>query len=75
MAQATDALIASAHFRGREVWVWTVDDPDVMSRLIDRGVDHVITNVPGEMVRVLEARAELGTAERMLLRFRNLYGK
>ena len=71
--QATDALVGTAHAQGKEVYVWTVDDPSVMSTMIDRGVDNVITNDPAAMVRVLAERAELDNAERILLRFRNVY--
>jgi len=72
-AKATDALIANAHANGKQVYVWTVDDPYEMSMMIDRGVDNIITNDPAMAVRVLSERKELGTAERVLLRFRSLY--
>jgi glycerophosphoryl diester phosphodiesterase len=73
VSRATGSLIATAHAQETEVWVWTVDDPRVMSRLIDRGVDNVITNTPATMRDVLAARAELDSLERILLRFSNLY--
>ena len=41
--------------------------------MIDRGVDNIITNVPATATRVLAERADLGTAERIMLRFRSLY--
>ncbi|MGD7732648.1 glycerophosphodiester phosphodiesterase [Propionibacteriaceae bacterium G57] len=46
--------IASAHLAGVKVNPWTVDDPEVMKRLVDQDVDALITNVP------LVAREVLG---------------
>jgi glycerophosphoryl diester phosphodiesterase len=72
-SQATDARIAAAHAQGKQVYVWTVDDPREMSLMIDRGVDNIITNDPALAVRVLQQRADLTTEERILLRFKSLY--
>lgn len=72
-AQATDPFVAASHSQGKQVYVWTVDDPGEMSTMIDRGVDNIITNDPAAAVRVLQERARLGTAERILLRFKSLY--
>ena len=72
-SQATDLLIATAHSRGKEVFVWTVDDAKTASSMIDRGVDNLITNDPATIRQVLEDRQDLSTAERILLRFRSLY--
>jgi glycerophosphoryl diester phosphodiesterase len=73
LSHATDALIGAAHAQGKEVYVWTVDDPQQMSRALDRGVDNIITNDPATLVRVLQERAALGNAERILLRYRSVY--
>ncbi len=46
-AQATPSLVRRAHRAGKDVAVWTVNEPEVMLRMIERGVDNVITDDPG----------------------------
>lgn len=70
--QATDALIGAAHAQGKEVYVWTVDNPREMSVLIDRGVDGILTNEPATLAHLLNERSRLSIPERLLLRFRSL---
>ena len=38
-----------------KVNTWTVDDPDEMRRLIDLGVDAIISNYPDRLLKVVEA--------------------
>ena len=40
----TPRLIAAAHRHDVEVHMWTVNDPDEMRRLIDMGVDGIVTD-------------------------------
>lgn len=40
------ALVAAAHDVGIEVWVWTVDEPTDVERVVTLGVDAIITNHP-----------------------------
>lgn len=40
----TPRLLDAAHRHGVEVHVWTINDPDDMSRLLDAGVDGIITD-------------------------------
>ena len=72
-SMATDVFISSAHAHDKDVFVWTIDDPAEMSKMIDRGVDNLITNDPAAASRVMQERRELGNAERILLRFKSLY--
>jgi glycerophosphoryl diester phosphodiesterase len=60
-----------AHRNGKQVHVWSVNDPNEMSRLIDLGVDNIITDDPLLARQVLKSRAELGDVERLILFIRN----
>jgi len=48
--------ISRAHHLGLAVVVWTVDEPDEMQRLIDAGVDAIITNDPATGRQVVDSR-------------------
>ena len=63
----TDALLEKAHAAGREVHAWTVDDLAVMGRLIDRGVDGIITNDPAAVLGVRSEREQLPVWQRLAL--------
>lgn len=45
-------VLRVAHDGGREVHVWTVDDPDTMAGLLDLGVDGILTDRP-DLLRAL----------------------
>jgi len=51
----TEADVRGGHAGGREVAVWTVDDPEVARRLRTWGVDTCITNRPGVLRAALAA--------------------
>lgn len=52
-----------AHREGMGVFVWTVNRPDRMRRLLDRGADGLVSDAPGRVRRVLEERTARDTDE------------
>ncbi|UDY36443.1 glycerophosphodiester phosphodiesterase [Dermatobacter hominis] len=52
----TQAFVDAAHARDVQVHVWTVDEPAEAHRLLDLGVDALITDKPTVMRKVLEHR-------------------
>jgi glycerophosphoryl diester phosphodiesterase len=54
----TPAFVAAAHGRGIQVHVWTIDDRPEMERLLDLGVDGVMTDRPQVLKDVLVARGQ-----------------
>lgn len=53
---ATPERIAEAHALNLEVLPWTVNDPTDMARLIDAGVDGLITDYPDRLRDVMRAK-------------------
>lgn len=74
-AKATSSLIRQAHAAGKEVHVWTVNKPDVMLRMIERGVDNIITDDPALLMRVMKERGALSRPELLGLRLRILFDR
>ena len=73
---ASRGFVQRAHARGKKVYVWTINDPVQMFRMLNLGVDGIITDRPAVARWVIErrSRAELGRAPpgrpRLLLRRR-----
>jgi glycerophosphoryl diester phosphodiesterase len=65
------ARISNIRQQNQEIHVWTVNDRRTMSRMIDQGVDNIITDRPELLALVLAERAELSEPERLMLRLRN----
>jgi glycerophosphoryl diester phosphodiesterase len=51
-----DRFVAAAHGAGKAVHVWTVNDTESMGRLLDLGVDGIISDVPTTLCGVLSSR-------------------
>lgn len=57
----TPRLIERAHRAGRKVHVWTIDEPTTMHRLLDWGVDGIVSDRPDSLKEVLSARGMWST--------------
>ncbi|NQT86883.1 glycerophosphoryl diester phosphodiesterase membrane domain-containing protein [bacterium] len=64
---ATRSFIRSAHNRGKKVHVWTVNDPVMMSIMMGRGADCIITDKPALARAVLEERKRMSSVERLMV--------
>lgn len=50
LLRAEPEFVARAHARGRQVYVWTVDEPADVDYVRSLGVDTIITNRPSEVL-------------------------
>jgi len=55
--QVTKEAVAYAHRVGLKVWVYTINDPDEATRLLDLGVDGIITNNTSIIWRAVALRS------------------
>ncbi len=57
-ALVDERFVAAAHARGLQVHVWTVDTEDEATRMLDLGVDGVMTDRPAMLRGVLQRRGQ-----------------
>jgi len=51
-----EAFVVAAHRQGLAVHVWTINEVAEMARLLDLGVDGIITDLPTPLVALLRGR-------------------
>lgn len=74
-AQATTSLVRRMHAAGKQVHVWTVNTPEAMQVMMERGVDNIITDDPALFRKVMGERAGLNHGEKLALRLRVLFDR
>jgi len=52
----TKAFVDAAHSKNVEVHVWTVNEKEDMRRLLELGVDGIITDYPDHLIEVMKER-------------------
>ncbi|TFC22492.1 glycerophosphodiester phosphodiesterase family protein [Cryobacterium glucosi] len=57
----TPHFVRAIHSAGVEVHVWTVNDPAAMERLLDTGVDGLVTDRPDLAAALVDRRSDRGT--------------
>lgn len=71
---ADRSFITSTHKLKKDAYVWTVNDAASMSVMIGRGVDGLITDEPALAQSVLDQRASMSPAERLLIELSEILG-
>jgi glycerophosphoryl diester phosphodiesterase len=64
-------FVERARAVGKNVYSWSIKDPDLILPLLDRGVAAIITDDPAPMMKRLEEIRELSNVERLILRARD----
>ena len=72
---ATRAMVRHVHRQGKQVMVWTINDPLGIATMASRGVDAIITDEPALAVELLEQRRQLDAPERLLLILADLFDR
>ena len=52
---ATEKAVSLAHRLGLKVAVWTVNDPSIAEKMVERGVDAIATDYPDRLVELRES--------------------
>lgn len=69
--RVTTGAVARARQLGYKLYVWTVNQPEAMSKFIDMGVDSIITDRPDLLAQLLAERDQLSDAERLAVKLRS----
>jgi glycerophosphoryl diester phosphodiesterase len=75
MGMATPGFVRKARAAGKGVFVWTVNDPVSMSRMMSIGVAGIITDEPEMARKVVAERASMSPVERLLIHTAVLFGE
>lgn len=70
---ASRHLISSMQGKGKQIMVWTVNDPVGISNMVNRGVDVIITDEPAMAVSVLQQRESLDSMQRILMHLADVF--
>ncbi|MGL6000780.1 MAG: glycerophosphodiester phosphodiesterase, partial [Plesiomonas sp.] len=70
---ATEKFIARAHKSGKQIHVWTVNNPKQMIRMLALGADVLITDHPQEAVAIRAEWLALSPIEQTALRLRYVF--
>lgn len=70
-ALVTPSRLSSVRRHEHELHVWILNDTASMARMVDLGVDGIITDRPDLLTAVLTERAEMNAVERWLYRFKH----
>lgn len=69
-ALVTPLLLSDARRAGKELHVWTINDPKRMAYFLDLGVDAIITDRPDALQQLLNERGQLTARQQSLLAWR-----
>jgi len=72
---ATPGFVRRSQEQGKQVFVWTVNDTVSLSRMMSLGVDGIITDEPALAREVINERADLNPAERLIMHTAVLFGR
>lgn len=70
-SQIDQREVERAHQSGYQLLAWTVNQPGQMARLLDIGVDGIITDRPDHLSTLLDERRQLGDGALLLLKLRH----
>jgi glycerophosphoryl diester phosphodiesterase len=73
-SRLTDELLRNARRAGKQIHVWTVNDPAEMLRMMNRGVNNIITSDPDLAIQVRRDWLAMSDVERLQVASRVMLG-